>query len=249
MSSGSRTPPSPAGTRAAAPVRPADRRAAGLLATAALLSILIVLHHPTIQGRHGAADFAAGIAAIGPALRVVHGALLVLLGVQALGFFQLSARLGWNRLPVAAGFLAYAAGVMVLAIPALLDGFVAPDLAAACVRTVAGATAGAAPACGAADGATFRLVGTIVQDFTKAGFVAIAVATAAWAVALLAGAAEDAFARAAGAVGLLCAAAPIAFLLGTDVLLRPTTLAGFVAAQLVWSLVAAALLVRARLPG
>ena len=48
----------------------------------------------------------------------------------------------------------------------------------------------------------------------------------------------------AGAVGLVCAAVPVAVLLGTGGYLRPGTLAGPVAAQVVWALLAALLVAR-----
>lgn len=228
---------------ASSPARP-DRLAAALLAGAALLTLVLVLHHPVLHGRRGAADVAAGVTAIAPATRLVHGGLLVLLAAQALGFSRFCARLGWGRLTVAGGFLAYAAGALLMTIPALLDGFVTPDLAAACLR--------AAQGCGAADGAAFRLVAVLIQDFTKAGLVAMAGATGAWALALVTGASGEGVGsreeidRAAGIAGLLCAAAPVAVLFASDVYLRPGTLAGLLGAQVLWCLLAAAVMVRSR---
>ncbi|GJG86327.1 hypothetical protein tb265_15080 [Gemmatimonadetes bacterium T265] len=220
--------------------RPADRLAAALLAGPALLTLVLVLHHPVLRGAHGAAGVAAGVAAISPALRLMHGGVLVLLAVQVLGFFRFSARMGWDRAAVAAGFLAYAAGTAVTAVPALLDGFVAPDLAAACLR--------AAQGCGPADGAVFRLVAVVIQDFTKAGLMAMSAGTGAWALAVLAGAAGRGAARAvdrvAGVVGLVCAVTPVVGLLGADVWLGPGNLAGFLAPQTVWAVLAAAVVGR-----
>lgn len=250
MSSGSSPILPPATATTAAPARhpPAatrpvaqlpDRLAAVLLAGPALLTLVLVLHHPVLRGAHGAEEVAAAVAVLGPALRIMHGGVLVLFAMQVLGFYRFSARLGWDRAAVAAGFLAYAAGTALTAVPALLDGFVAPDLAAACLRAAQGASQG----CGPADGAVFRLVVVVIQDFTKAGLIAMSAGTGAWALALLTGAADRGAAgmveRAAGVVGLLCAATPVVMVLRANVWLGPGNLAGFLAPQTVWTLFAA----------
>ena len=233
------------GTAASQPAR--RRFAAALLAGPALLTLVLVLHHPVVRSHDGTADFAAGVGEIATANRVVHGTLLVLLAVQAFGYYLFSDRLGWRRPAVAAGFLAHAAGVLLLGVPVLLDGFVAVDLAAACRR--------AAQGCGPADGAIFRLVAVTIQVFTKAGLVVTSSAIAAWSLALWSGAVgpltssgaprPDRMLRGAGAIGLACAVVPVAVLVGVGGYLRPSTLAGPVAAQVVWALVAAVVVGRA----
>jgi hypothetical protein len=241
--------PSPAET-------PPARRlfAAAMLAGPALLTLVLVLHHPVVRRQDGTADLAAGVAEIATANRVVHGTLFVLLAMQAIGYYLFSDRLGWRRPAVAVGFLAHAAGVLLLGVPLLLDGFVAVDLAAACRR--------AAEGCGPAGGAALRLVAVTIQVFTKAGLVVTSGAIAAWSLALLTtttgpGTPEtrastgaprrDGIARGAGVVGLVCAAVPVV-LLGVGGYLRPSTLAGPVAAQVVWALLAAAIMSRAAPP-
>ena len=243
-----------------------DATAAVLLAGPALLLLVLVLHHPVLPsgptvGR-AAEGVAAGIVHLGPALASVHGAMLVLLAAQTLGYARFSARLGWGRLPVAAGFLAYAAGAGLAAVPALLDGFVTPVLAAACLRAAAaaaGAVAGARE-CSAADGASLRLVAVVIQVFTKAGLLLLCAAAGAWGVALLRGAGDlpgapaahrtsRARRRAVGLLGIACAAVPAAVLVAAEVWLRPGNLAALLAAQSVWACAAATLLAGSPAPG
>ncbi|GJG89422.1 hypothetical protein tb265_46030 [Gemmatimonadetes bacterium T265] len=230
-----------------------DATAAVLLAGPALLLLVLVLHHPVLPsgpaGGRPTEGVAAGIVRLGPALGVVHGALLALLAVQTLGYARFSARLGWHRLSVTAGFLAYVAGAGLAAVPALLDGFVTPALAAACLR----AAGAGAHECGASDGASLRLVAVVIQVFTKAGLLLLCAAAGAWGVALLRGAGDVLGAhaaerssstrrRAVGLLGLACAAVPAAVLAGADVWLRPGNLAALLAAQSVWACAAATLL-------
>ena len=87
-----------------------------------------------------------------------------------LGFHLFSARLGWERPPVAAAFMAYVAGVVFMVIAATLDGFVTPDL-------VAGACPPSSMTCANSDG-VFHLVSVLIQDFSKLGLVVMSVATA-----------------------------------------------------------------------
>lgn len=245
--------PSPRDAASAGPLAP-DLVAATLLVGPALLTLVLVLHHPVLPpappGGRTVAETAADIVHLGPALGIVHGALLALLAAQTLGLQRFSARLGWGRLTVAAGFLAYVAGVLLLAIPALLDGFVTPAVAAACVR----AAREAVRECGPADGATLRLVAVMIQVFTKAGLLLLSAAAGAWAVALLGGAGDvggfgpAARRRAVGALGIVCAVAPALVLVGTALWLRPGTLAALLAAQSVWACAVGALMARAGTP-
>ena len=210
-------------------VRSVDRLAAALLAVPALLSFVLILHHPALHGRHGVADVAAGIQAVARMDRIVHGGLIAMFALQTVGFFLFCGKLGWGRPAVAVGFLAYTAGVLLMVIPTTLDGFVTPDLAAACLSAPQG--------CGGTGGGVFRLVAAMIQEFTKAALIVMSAGTCAWAAVLLFG--TGVVSRVAGAIGLLCAVAPVAVLLLSDIYLRPGNLAGMIAAQVVWSFVAA----------
>ena len=216
----------------AGPGRAARYFGAVLLALTGLFTLALVLNHPVLAGRHDVKAVAVGIQALARVDRLVHGLLMVVLGLQAVGFCIFSARLGWRSPAAAAGFLAFAAGAVVMTIPATLDGFVTPDLAEACLKLPLG--------CGAPDAGAFRLVAVMIQDFTKLALILMAAAAAAWGLALLAR--PGWLSRVAGLIGLACAAAPTWVLLTSAILLQPGNLAQIMGAQVVWSLAAAAVL-------
>lgn len=212
--------------------RPCDVAAAGLLAVPAVLTLVLVMHHPVLRDGHDVASVVNGIGSLATMDRLVHGGLIVVLGIQTLGFYLFSAWLGWERPAVAAGFIGYAAGVLLMIVPATLDGFVTPDLAATCLTAPHG--------CGATDASVFRLVAIMIQDFTKLALVVMAAGITGWSVALLGG--KTLPVRVGGIAGLVCAAVPVVILLSSSVTLKPGNLAGMIASQTVWSLLAAALL-------
>jgi hypothetical protein len=216
--------------------QPSSRRvdwlAAGLLALPAVTSCVLLAHHPVLRLRHGATDVANGLRAVASMDRLVHGGLMATFALQALGFWLFSARLGWRRPSVAAGFMAYSAGVLLMTIPATLDGFVAPDLAAACSAAPGGCAGGQVD--------SLRLVALLIQDFSKVALMAISVGTFAWAFALLTGGAGAR--RGAGLVGLACAVVPAWTLLFSNLYLTPANLVGAFAPTLLWSLVVAVLM-------
>ncbi len=216
---------------------PASRRvdllAAMLIGLAALATLGLILHHPVLHSRGNIVQVATGVEALAGMDRLIHGGLMAVMFAQAVGFYLFSVRLGLGRPAVAAGFLAFAGGLVVMTIPATLDGFVTPDLARACL--------GSAQRCGAGDVPGFQLVVAMIQDFTKLALVAMAIATLCWSIALAAS--KGGLRRAAAVSGLACAAAPLWILLTSDLRLTPASLAGIIAAQVVWSLVVAGLLV------
>jgi hypothetical protein len=104
-----------------------SRLAGGLLIAAALLSVLVMSHHPSTSG-HGLAAL-KGLASIGPQAAVVHGMMLVLLLAQVIGQAGLATRLGWHRLVVQGAFLAQLAGALAIAGAAVINGFALATLA------------------------------------------------------------------------------------------------------------------------
>ena len=103
------------------------------MALPAVLSLILVLHHPALHGVQGASEVAQEINGMAKLDGVVHGGLMLLYSMQAIGFYLFSSRLGWRRPAAVAGFMAYAASVLLLVIPATLDGFVMPDIIARCI--------------------------------------------------------------------------------------------------------------------
>ncbi len=211
-----------------------DLLAASLIGLTAVATLVLIMHHPVLRGPGDVAHEAAGIQALASADRMIHGRLMAVMFAQGVGFCLFSARLGLGQPAVVAGLLAFAGSVFVMTIPATLDGFVAPDLADACLAS--------GQRCGAGDAPGFQVVAAMIQDFTKLSLVAAAIATLCWSFALADG--KGVARRAAAVVGLACAAIPLWILLSSDLRLVPSSLARIIAAQVVWSLAVAALLVR-----
>jgi len=219
-------------TQDPSPSRGARRFAGMLLVATGLLSLGLVMNHPSLGAHQGVQAAAVGIQAVARADRIVHGSLMAVFGLQALGFYIFSARLGFGRPAVPLGFLAFAAGAVVMIIPTTLDGFVTPDGAAACLKVAGG--------CAATDAGAFRLVAAMIQDFTKVALILLSVGTAGWGLALVSRGGW--LSRLAGVVGLVCAVLPAWVLMTSEVYLRPGNLAEIIAAQVVWAVAAGALM-------
>ncbi|MEM7202414.1 MAG: hypothetical protein AAF628_19235 [Planctomycetota bacterium] len=99
------------------------------LAAAAPLSVAIMSRHPTISAHEPAARLAEA-AAEADASRLVHGSIIALSVVLVTGFLGFAHRFGARRPNVRSGLLCYIAGSLAFAGAAVLDGFVAPGLAA-----------------------------------------------------------------------------------------------------------------------
>jgi len=213
-----------------------DRRirrfAAGSIGGGALLALLMVLHHPTLDRSsiHDAAQTADAIARLASADRFVHGMLMLLYGLQTVGFFYLSQSLRFGRPIVLTGFVAFAAGTFLTMIPATLDGFVTPDLPALC-----------RPTCAGTDLPGIAVISIAIQDFTRIGLVAFAISSLSWGVALLSAAGW--LSRLVGLIGSAAGAVSIGLIVVVGIVLTPATLALIVLSQLVWNLAAAAWLV------
>jgi len=213
-----------------------DRRirrfAAGSIGGGALLALLMVLHHPTLDRSsiHDAAQTADAIARLASVDRLVHGLLMLLYGLQMVGFFYLAQRLRFDRPIVVTGFVAFAAGMFLTLIPATLDGFVTADLPALC-RT----------ACAGTDLPGIAVISIAIQDFTRIGLVAFAISSLSWGVALIS--ASGWLPRLVGAIGVAAGAISIGLIVIAGIVLTPATLALIVLSQLVWNLGAAAWLV------
>ncbi len=100
-----------------------DLRVCGwTLVVAAALSVVGMLHHPSVGG-HGMTAV-ANLARMSGIANGVHGFLMVVLGTLVFGFSGLTSQLGW-RVPAArAGFIAYAMGAMAMLGAAVINGFV-----------------------------------------------------------------------------------------------------------------------------
>jgi hypothetical protein len=207
------------------------RSGGALLAVTSLLIVVMIMHHPVLTADHGMTAFAVDMRSAARMDQIVHGSLMAIYAVQTVGFYLFSARVGFRNPAAAAGFLAFLAGALVMMIPATLDGFVTPDLAAACIQAQDG--------CTSSDASVLRLVGVMIQNFTKLALVLISVATACWSLPLLF---KKGSARFVAVIGLICAATPAFVVVFYAVDLRPGNLTEFVAAQVVWNLAVACMM-------
>ena len=204
-----------------------------VLILTSLLSLILVLHHPALREHHNVGDFAALVQPLARAGRIVHGSLIALLGIQVVGFHVLSIRLGFHRVAVVAGFMAFTVGVVIMVIPALLDGFVTADLAALCLAQAGGCVP---------DTGAFQLIGVMIQVFTKLALIFLSMGTLGWSVALLARSGR--LDRGVGVAGLICGVVPIVALSSSDITLTAANLGTVFASQVVWTLLAGVLTLR-----
>lgn len=155
-----------------------DRAAGIALIGAAAFSMLAMAHHPA-HLRDGAM------------IQLVHGAMILFVGMMAFGFVQVARRLGLERPAVLAGLVAYAIATVADVGAATINGFAAPALAAH------GASRDA-----------FATLWVLNQALAGLGVVAAGMAYALWALALCRRQ------RLAALLGLLAGPVPALLLLG-----------------------------------
>jgi hypothetical protein len=213
--------------------RGTDRIAAALIALGVLLSLVLVLHHPVLHSGHGATPGAVAdaISRLAVMDEAVHGLLMLVACGQAVGYYFFAARIGLRRPLAVAGFFFFALSIAILVVPATLDGFVTPALAARCAE--------APGSCTISMFDSFGLVSAMIQAFTRIAFAAQAIAMLAWSAALVRAGGK---ARIAGLMGAVLALVPLVLLFAIPGRIDPHRLMQIVAAEGVWSLGAAALL-------
>jgi hypothetical protein len=167
--------------------------------------------------------------------RLVHGTLLVLLGVLLSGFARYALHRGVRRRAVIAGLVSFSVGIGGLFAAGLIDGFIFPEIVAQSVA--------ASPAAKDTAVATLAVCGVAVNVLTAFGIVAMAIAITAWSLDLARDVGEG---RIAGIVGLVSAVLTVAILVTGGPSLTPHTLIAVSFVQGVWYVWIAMLPVRAR---
>ena len=142
-----------------------------------MLAIVLVMHHPVGQG-HDASTLIASIDRQAALDRFVHGALSALYGLLTAGMLLFASRLGVWRPLVLVGVVAFGAALGLMLQAAIIDGFIAPGLAARCISSPD-------PACAVQTLGLFRFGLLQIEAFTRFALGATAVAVLAWSVALL----------------------------------------------------------------
>ena len=212
-----------------------DVFAGAVIGLAAVLAVVMILHHPVVHG--GAGAIMASAERLAGVDRVVHGVLIGLMGLLILGFLHLTQRLGFQRPAAAAGFVAFAGGSVLVCIAATFDGFVVPDVAGWCTAP--------GHVCAGSGTDMLVLISAAIQDFTKISFVAQSIGLICWGIALLTGR-EGWAGRVVGILGLIGGAAPAVILLGSHIVLSPHSLLMIFGCYGVWYLAAAAWLILVR---
>jgi hypothetical protein len=208
------------------------RIAGSVLVVATLLSILMMLHHPTAE-THEAASLAADLAGKATLSRIVHGVLIAIIGFELYAFLVFAGRIAPGRGAARAGFVAYAIGAGAMMGAALISGFVMSSLAAY--------YAGAGDPAPFVDFARLSMAGN--QALAKLGVIAMSSAIVLWAVALLHDARR---ARWLAIVGFATGLAPAIALLAGAVRLDVHGMLLVIVAQALWNLAAGAELIRGK---
>jgi hypothetical protein len=195
------------------------------------LMLVMVTHHP-IAGQADAVELVESIARQAAPNQVVHGTLAAAMIVMTSIMLGFAARLGLGRPHVLLGAVASALALVLICLSVLLDGFVAPALAVRCVDLYA--------TCAIEAQALLRFSGLQIEFMTRVGLLLLASATVVWAAELFR---WNGGARLAGALGMLSAIVQLAILVGGAERLNPHNLGLVVAAQAIWYLSVAAIIV------
>lgn len=210
-----------------------ERRGALLLAVPALLTVLAVLHHPTLQPGAGASQeqLAHGLQALSAVTAAFHVGVMLLIGVQAVGLVCLAEAIGLRGLWVRAGLIFYGVGTVLLFSAASIDGFAVPFLAQ---RLDSAQLSGASTLA-----ATLVSLSAGIQGFTHGGLLNQAVAQLFLSIAVLL---HFRSLRGAATLGCLTALALLTVLLHDGSPIGPRQLGLLTLIPAVWSIGAAACL-------
>lgn len=213
---------------------PTPRIAAVAIASAALLVMVALFHHPVISHHGDVRDMQLQIVRISSADNLVHGALTALLAVFACTLAIFCKTFGVRRPAVSMALAAYCLGCLLLGVAMLFDGFAVPRIAAQFLS---------AHAFEAERGMLIiRSTGVVIQLFSKAGLIAHCAAILAWSYAAATGGQTSARQRWLAGIGVPAALLPAAFIMFTDLQLAPHNLMMIFAAHGVWYLAAARVL-------
>jgi hypothetical protein len=213
--------------RTASGTRPA---AIAIAAATVLSTVFVALDHS--GGGTTPPEILAGIARLALLKEMVHGVAIASVCAYAFGYTVLARELGFERPPVLAGLLAYLFGCGAMIGATLLDGFVTPHVAIDAAQ--------AAPARVAFAFDLVHYLNIVLNDLSRFGWTAQALAAAAWSL-LLVGRSGT---RLAGWIGLLSSALMVALMTTSAIRMDMPTLLGVLVAQLLWNLTAAVLLWR-----
>jgi hypothetical protein len=208
-----------------------DLTAGLILVFTALVSLIVLAHHPVIEARETDELFTQ-MAKTAFADRLVHGALILFAILQLFAFCRFARRQNIQRTPVLLGFIFYSLGTVAMIGAALADGFFVPEVGASYLH--------ASQATADAGLALLRFCSIAIQLFTKSSVIAVSTAIVLWSFS---------FVR-AGRGPLLAAFIGVAAVLSQAYILVPRestitahTIVFVAAPQMLWSVVVGLLLI------
>lgn len=211
---------------------PSPRLGALVLTAATILGLIGLSFHPGAAGSEPAEIFAQMVEARTQD-NLVHGLMIGMLVAFAFGFTEYATHVGIRRPLVRLGLVAYLIGCAITIVAAVIDGFVFPDLAQRFVSaTPEGMKTGFA---------LVVLCSLIIWWLSKVGLVMMAAAVLAWSADL---ARTVRTARTTAYIGLFAGLAPIALIVGLPPALQSHLMIMILAANAVWNLAVARLLMR-----
>ncbi len=214
---------------------PASARFSGaLICIGAVLSVLLMMRHPSIQ-THTVAEAIAQMQDKAALNGFVHGGLLVVLTAIFVGYLGFADLLGWQKLGVRAGAVFYGCGVGCMIGAALINGFIVPALASDYAGQPDAVLETLKP--------IFVLCHSTNQALAQAGTLAMSIGILAWSIEL---SSRGMAARVIGVLGCLCAALPIVGLLSSHLRLNVHGMGLVILAQAIWSFCVGIWMIRQR---
>jgi hypothetical protein len=217
--------------------RSSDSAVGMTMAVSAVLSVLLMMAHPTAHGPHMPA-FAEEVRREALLNMAVHGSLIALLLVTAAGYSFVAGRIGSSTFLMRLAMTAYGAGVAGMVAAALISGMVVPEFL---VRYE-----GRPPEDLELARHALGLARAVNQVCTRMAVVALSASAAMFGVALWKFGTQT---RAVGILGILAGVLPVAALAGGYLPMNVHGVLAFVGAQTVWTLCLAWLLIQGRMQG
>ncbi len=209
-------------------------RATGIaLLIASVLTVALMATHPTVHA-HEPAEFIGAVARQATTNAVVHGSLIVLMGILVYCYSCLASRLGLDSACVRAGLVAYVMGIVAVMPAALTGGFLIPEF----VERFRDRPA--------QDLLVMKHILTLcslaMQLGTRVWVVATSAAVILWSVAL-----TGRGARTVGVLGVVAGVAPLVALAAGRLPTNVHGVGAFVLVQAVWGVAVGVLMIRGRI--
>ena len=208
-----------------------DLTAGLILVFTALVTLIVLAHHPVIKARETDELFTQ-IVKTAFADRLVHGALILFAIIQLFAFCRFARRQNIQRTPVLLGLIFYSLGTVAMIGAALVDGFFVPEIGASYLH--------ASQATADAGLALLRFCSIAIQLFTKSSVIAVSTAIVLWSFSFMRAGRGPLLAAFIGVAAVLSQAYILA--LGESMITAHTIV--FVAApQMLWNVVVGLLLI------